>query len=80
MSLANLRRSLRAALPDELQWVTPYSFRRTVATVVRNELGATQAQAQLSHAQLATTEQHYLERQTQGPDFRSTLDRFAEGK
>ncbi|WP_280220146.1 tyrosine-type recombinase/integrase [Nocardia neocaledoniensis] len=80
MSLGNLRRSLRAALPEELAWVTPYSFRRTVATVVRNDLGATQAQAQLSHAQLATTERHYLERQTHGPDVRSTLDRFAEGK
>jgi integrase len=44
MSLANLRRSLRSALPDELLWVTPYSFRRTVATVVRDDLGPAQAQ------------------------------------
>ncbi len=80
MSLANLRRSLRAALPEELRWVTPYSFRRTVATVVRDDLGPAQAQAQLSHAKLSTTEQHYLQRQTQGPDVRSALDRYAEGK
>lgn len=80
MSLANLRRSLRAALPDELRWVTPYSFRRTVATLVRDDFGPAQAQAQLSHAKLSTTEQHYLQRQTQGPDIRTTLDRFAEGK
>ncbi len=80
MSLANLRRSLRASLPDELRWVTPYSFRRTVATVVRDDLGPAQAQAQLSHAKLSTTEQHYLQRQTQGPDVRSTLDRYAKGK
>ncbi|WP_406235310.1 tyrosine-type recombinase/integrase [Nocardia sp. NBC_01009] len=80
MSLANLRRSLRSALPDELRWVTPYSFRRTVATVVRDDLGPAQAQAQLSHAKLSTTEQHYLQRQTQGPDVRGTLDRYAEGK
>lgn len=80
MSLANLRRSLRAALPDELGWVTPYSFRRTVATVVRDDLGPAEAQVQLSHSKLSTTEQHYFQRQTQGPDVRGTLDRFAGGK
>lgn len=30
MSLANMRRALRAALPEDLSWVTPHSFRRTV--------------------------------------------------
>ncbi|WP_216911313.1 tyrosine-type recombinase/integrase [Nocardia noduli] len=80
MSLANLRRSLRAALPEELKWVTPRSFRPTVATVVRDDLGPAEAQAQLSHAKLATTERHYLERRTVGPDARKALDRFADGK
>ncbi|MBO0884122.1 MAG: tyrosine-type recombinase/integrase, partial [Mycobacterium sp.] len=64
MSLANMRRALRAALPPELAWVTPHSFRRTVATVVRDALGAELAQQQLSHAKLATTEAHYLQRHT----------------
>ncbi|MGN2640675.1 site-specific integrase [Nocardia takedensis] len=80
MSLANLRRSLRAALPEELRWITPRSFRPTVATVVRNDLGATEAQAQLSHSKLATTERHYLERRTMGPDARKALDQFTKGK
>ncbi len=80
MSLANLRRSLRAALPKELRWVTPRSFRPTVATVVRDDMGPAEAQAQLSHAKLATTERHYLERRTTGPDARAALDRYAEGK
>ena len=79
MSLANLRRALRTALPDDLVWVTPHSFRRTVATVVRNDHGPALAQQQLSHAKLATTEAHYLQRQTRGPDVRETLDRFASG-
>ena len=61
MSLANLRRALRAALPEDLAWVTPHSFRRTVATVVRDALGAELAQQQLSHAKLGTTEAHYLQ-------------------
>jgi integrase len=79
MSLANLRRSLRAALPDDLAWVTPHSLRRTVASVVRDDHGPALAQQQLSHAKLATTEAHYLQRHTRGPDVRDTLDRFATG-
>lgn len=77
MSLANLRRALRAALPEDLGWVTPHSFRRTVATLVRDDHGPALAQQQLSHAKLATTEAHYLQRQTHGPDVRATLDKFA---
>jgi integrase len=79
MSLANLRRALRAALPGDLRWVTPHSFRRTVATVIRDDLGPALAQQQLSHSKLSTTEAHYLQRHTRGPDVRNTLDRFAAG-
>jgi integrase len=79
MYLNNMRKQLREALPEDLGWVTPHSFRRTVATVVRNSLGPAEAQAQLSHAKLATTEAHYLERQTRGPDSRQALEDFAEG-
>ena len=80
MSLANMRRALRAALPDDLAWVTPHSFRRTVASVVRDAHGPASAQQQLSHAKLATTEAHYLQRQTSGADVRVTLDRYAAGQ
>jgi integrase len=79
MSLANMRRALRAALPTELRWITPHSFRRTVATVIRDGHGPALAQQQLSHAKLATTEAHYLQRHTHGPDMRHTLDSFANG-
>lgn len=77
VSLANLRRNLRAALPLELSWVTPHSFRRTVATVVQNQFGLEVAQHQLSHSELSTTERHYVQRKTIGPDVRSALDEFA---
>ncbi|BBY19015.1 putative phage integrase [Mycolicibacterium litorale] len=76
MSLTNMRRALRAALPDSLAWITPHSFRRTVATVVRDAHGPALAQQQLSHAKLDTTEKHYLQRQTRGPDVRETLEAF----
>lgn len=77
MSLANLRSRLRDALPEELSWVTPHSFRRSVGTVVRDKHGPAAAQQQLSHTELATTERHYLQRQTTGPDVRAALDNFA---
>lgn len=60
-----------------MSWVTPYSFRRTVATVFRAGHGVEAAQQQLSHAKLATTEEHYLARVTQGPDARGVLSEFA---
>ncbi|WP_396912730.1 tyrosine-type recombinase/integrase [Mycolicibacterium sp.] len=77
VSLANLRRCLRDALPAELSWVTPHSFRRTVGTVVRDAHGPAAAQQQLSHTELATTERHYLQRASHGPDVRAALDKFA---
>ncbi|HOB49725.1 MAG TPA: tyrosine-type recombinase/integrase [Mycobacterium sp.] len=80
MSANNLRRSLREALPDDLRWCTPHSFRRTAGTVVRDAHGVEAAQQQLGHAHLATTEGHYVERKTTGPDARSALDAFMDGK
>lgn len=79
VSLSNISKQFRAALkphPD-LAWVTPHSFRRSVATVVRDGLGIEAAQAQLSHSQLSTTEQHYAQRRTVGPDARAVLDKWA---
>ena len=80
MSLNNLRRSLRAALPEDLRWCTPHSFRRTAGTIVRDHLGVEAAQQQLGHARLATTEGHYVQRKTTGPDAREALDRFLGGE
>ncbi len=79
LSLSNIRSSLREALAphEDLKWVTPHSFRRTVGTVVRDGLGVEAAQHQLGHAQLATTEGHYVQRVTTGPDTRAVLDKWA---
>lgn len=79
VALTNIRSALREALAthEGLRWVTPHSFRRSVATVVRDGLGVEAAQQQLSHAQLATTEGHYVQRVTAGPDTRAVLERWA---
>ncbi|SBS77824.1 putative phage integrase [uncultured Mycobacterium sp.] len=82
VSLSNIRSSLREALADHehLKWVTPHSFRRTTGTVVRDGLGVEAAQHQLGHAQLATTEGHYVQRVTSGPDTRAVLDKWASNR
>lgn len=82
VSASNIASSLREALAphEHLRWVTPHSFRRSVATVVRDGMGVEAAQRQLSHAQLSTTEGHYLQRTTTGPDARAVLDRWASNE
>ncbi|EJZ14993.1 putative phage integrase [Mycolicibacterium fortuitum subsp. fortuitum DSM 46621 = ATCC 6841 = JCM 6387] len=82
ISASNIATSLREALAphEHLQWVTPHSFRRSVATVVRDGLGVEAAQQQLSHAQIATTEGHYLQRVTAGPDTRAVLEKWASNE
>lgn len=79
VSASNIGAALREALADhdELAWVTPKSFRKTTATVVRDGLGVEAAQRQLSHKQLSTTEAHYVQRVTAGPDTRAVLDEWA---
>ncbi|OBG87545.1 integrase [Mycobacterium sp. E802] len=82
VSLSNIRSSLREALAphEDLRWITPHSFRRTTGTVVRDGLGVEAAQQQLGHAQLATTEGHYVQRVTAGPDTRAVLDKWASNE
>lgn len=82
VALTNIRSALREALAEypDLRWVTPHSFRRSVATVVRDGLGVEAAQRQLSHAQLATTEGHYVQRVTAGPDSRAVLEKWASNQ
>jgi integrase len=80
MSAHNLRRSLRAALPAGLRWVTPKSFRTAAGTLVHDHLGVEAAQHQLGHARLSTTEAFYVERKTVAPDARSAFEQFMGGK
>ncbi len=80
MSAHNMRRALRAALPEHLKWVQPKSFRKATGTVVRDELGIEAAQQQLGHARLSTTENNYVKPKTVGPDARAALEQFMGAK
>ncbi|WP_371750573.1 hypothetical protein [Mycobacteroides sp. LB1] len=45
--------------------------------MVAEELGIDAAQQSLGHAQRETTERHYVQRSTSGPDTRAVLDNWA---
>ncbi|MDP3968453.1 MAG: tyrosine-type recombinase/integrase [Nocardioides sp.] len=56
----NIRRQWRVARTAAgLDWVTPHTLRRTVASIVDRELGLEAASAQLGHARTSTTREHY---------------------
>lgn len=79
VSLSHIRSALREArLPhDDLRWVTPHSLPRSVATAVRDGLGIEAARQQLGYSEMATPEQHYVQRRTIGPDARAVLEEWA---
>ncbi|MFC8797073.1 tyrosine-type recombinase/integrase [Promicromonospora sp. NPDC057138] len=59
----NVRRRLREILKDTgLGWVTPHSFRRTVATTIERSAGADLAAELLGHTSSDITKLHYIEK------------------
>lgn len=60
----------------EWVWITPKTFRKTVATVVQRGADIEAAAAQLGHANASITAKHYVERITVGPDHREILEQF----
>jgi integrase len=74
----NLRRQLRDALAGTVfEWVTPHTFRRTVATVLDRERSTEQAAAQLGHSGTAVTKAHYIAKAHRAPDSSDVLQAFA---
>lgn len=72
----NIRRSLRSALAGtDYAWVTPKTFRKTVATLIDNDADAKAASRQLGHAHESTTEGLYIARSAVAPDMSEILQR-----
>lgn len=68
-------RKIRAGVG--LDWVTPHTFRKTVATLLDAEADLRTAAQQLGHSGTAVTARHYVERARIGPDMRKVLDALA---
>jgi integrase len=73
----NFRRQWRDAIQGTgYEWVTPHSFRRTVATLVDRELSTEDAAAQLGHSGTNVTRQHYIAKAHQAPDLSDVLQKL----
>lgn len=59
--------------PAGLGWVTPHTFRKTVATVLDSAEDLRTAADQLGHAGTEVTRRHYVQKTHQGPDARDVL-------
>jgi integrase len=80
-SPANFRRQWRAARSAAgFDWVTPKTFRKTVATLLDGERSTKAAAAQLGHSGTAVTRQHYIKKAHRAPDNSAILQAFAPPK
>jgi integrase len=77
LSPNNVRRQWRQARTDTgLEWVTPHTFRKTVATLLDNEGKTKEATPQLGHSTEEVTKKYYIVKATIAPDVTDVLDRL----
>lgn len=70
-------RGFRERHPGKWDWVTPHTFRKTVATLLATEDDIETARVQLGHGTKMITERHYVQEPAIGPDTTELLQRFA---
>lgn len=73
----NFRKQWNKARADiGFEWVSPHTFRKTVATVLADTEGLSAAQRQLGHSSDKVTSTHYVERTELAPDMSGVLEAF----
>ncbi|MFI9633576.1 tyrosine-type recombinase/integrase [Nocardia sp. NPDC051929] len=73
----NFNRLWRQARGEKFAWVTPKTFRKTVASLIADQYGPQAAAQQLGHANDSVTKRHYIDQPTEAPDFTAALGRLA---
>ncbi|MFI2664199.1 site-specific integrase [Micromonospora carbonacea] len=77
LSPNNVRRQWRQSRADtDLAWVTPHTFRKTVATLINEETNTKNAAAQLGHSSEEITATYYIAKPVQAPDVSDVLERL----
>lgn len=77
----NLRRRWRdARAAAGFEWVTPHTFRKTVATLLDREASVRGAASQLGHSGAAVTERHYVAKAATAPDSSTLLQALGPSK
>ncbi|UOQ60343.1 tyrosine-type recombinase/integrase [Leucobacter rhizosphaerae] len=73
----NLRREWREAVKGtQFEGLTPKSFRKAVATLLRDDMGIEAARDQLGHSDERVTKAHYAQRLADAPDATLALEKF----
>jgi len=81
LSPHNVRRQWRQARTDTgLEWVTPHTFRKTVATLIDKEANTKDAAGQLGHATEQVTKKHYVVKPAVAPDNSAILEQLGAGR
>ncbi|WP_280442376.1 tyrosine-type recombinase/integrase [Nocardia brasiliensis] len=73
----NFNRLWRQARGEKFAWVTPKTFRKTVASLIAEQYGPQAAAQQLGHANDSVTKRHYIDQPTEAPDFTAALGALA---
>ncbi|MEU4556183.1 hypothetical protein [Micromonospora violae] len=77
LSPDNVRRQWREARADtDLAWVTPRTFRKTVATLIEEETDTKSAAAQLGRSSEEVTATYYIAKPAQAVDVPDILERL----
>lgn len=74
----NFNRKLRKWRGEQFEWVTVHTLRKTLATLVADELGVGKASEVLGHASSVLTEQVYIVRSETGVPIGDLADGFLE--
>jgi integrase len=66
----------QARADTSLEWVTPHTFRKTVATLIDKEADTDRAAAQLGHGSKEITKKHYIDKPALAPDSSDILEQL----
>jgi integrase len=81
LSPQNVRRQWRQARADTgLEWVTPHTARKTVASLIDKESNAKDAAGQLGHEDESITKKHYIVKPAVAPDSSHILEKLGPGQ
>jgi integrase len=79
LSPHNVRRQWRQVRAETgLEWVSPHTFRKTVATLLDREADTRTAAAQLGHASEQVTSTYYIDKATVAPDVSTVLQTLGD--
>jgi integrase len=77
--VVNIERRWRQIRKDtDYEWVTPHTFRKTVATLISEAATSELASRQLGHSSSQVTRDHYIAKPPVSADLSKVLERLAE--